>query len=75
MKDFWHPEIADLGFSLTLIVITALIWLLWDMYAYIKDKKTISYYFTKLSFYSPMVPFILGMLISHWFGWTPYGCQ
>ncbi len=61
--------VGDLTVSMGLIAITAIVWLVWDVIAYIKDYNTISYYITNLSFYSPMIPFISGVLCGHWF-WT-----
>jgi len=67
MKTVMHPEVGQLTISMALIAITAISWLVWDVVAYAKGKKTISYYFTNWAYYSPMVPFILGVLIGHWF--------
>lgn len=60
---------GDFTVSAKIISITAIAWLLWDVYAYIKSKKTISHYMVKWSRYSPAIPFIVGFICGHWF-WT-----
>ena len=62
-----HPEVGDLTVSMAVIAVTAIVWLIWDLYAYLKDKKTLSYYIVNWSYYSPMVPFIAGVICGHWF--------
>jgi hypothetical protein len=57
----------DLNLTSGLIVVTALIWIFWDIYVYIKGKKTISHYITNWSYYSPVIPFAVGFLCGHWF--------
>jgi hypothetical protein len=51
------------------IIITALVWLAYDVAMYLAEKETISEVITRASYYSPMVPFIVGLLCGHWF-WT-----
>lgn len=55
-----------------IMIITALVWIVWDIYLYVKkDKdariKTISIIITEFAWYSPMLPFIIGLLCGHWF--------
>ena len=52
-----------------LILITAIIWIVWDIYAYVfgGGNATISVVLTDFSFYSPALPFIMGGLMGHWF--------
>lgn len=54
---------------MAVIAITALVWLVWDVVAYVNDYKTLSYYIVNWAYYSPMLPFISGVLVGHWF-WT-----
>jgi len=61
-------------FSTKLIIVTALTWMFWDIYAYLYKKKTISRVFTEKSFYSPMIPFIVGVLCGHFF-WVAQVCR
>lgn len=61
--------VGDFTVSAAVIAVTALVWLVWDIIAYAKGKKTISHHIVKWSYYSPMIPFIMGMLMGHWF-WT-----
>ena len=65
--------------SLVLMIVTALSWGFYDLYLYYRIKvkkeivtKTLSQLITGFSYYSPMLPFILGVLIGHWM-W-PGGC-
>ena len=46
---------------------TAIVWLVWDVYLYIADKQTISEKMYKASKVSTIVPFIMGVLCGHWF--------
>jgi hypothetical protein len=62
-------ESGDMTGSVAVIALTAVVWLIWDIYAYLTDRKTLSYYITRWSFYTPMVPFIIGFLMGHWL-WT-----
>jgi hypothetical protein len=55
-----------------IIIVTALVWLIWDVYLYIKMKSdpnvwTISMILTQFSWYSPALPFVAGFLMGHWF--------
>lgn len=55
--------------ELIIIVVTVLI-LLWDLYLY-RDKiegNTISQVIIKYSYKYPMIPFVVGVLIGHWWG-------
>jgi len=49
------------------IAVTAVIWVVYDVYAYVTDKPTISGVITRFSWYSPSMPFIAGFLCGHWF--------
>ena len=67
--------ISSLSTTTWIIIVTALVWLVWDIYAFVSKKHvTFSDKITKWSYYSPMVPFILGMLMGHWF-WTTNVCN
>jgi hypothetical protein len=46
---------------------TATIWLIWDVYLYAKEKETISEKMYKASKVSTIVPFMFGVLCGHWF--------
>lgn len=57
----------EIGTTMWLVIATSLIWIVYDIYAYATRKeKTISRVITSASWYSPMPPFILGLLIGHW---------
>lgn len=60
---------SDMSIATWLIIATALIWIVVDVILYLNIKKTstISQVITKFSYYSPMVPFIVGLLAGHWF--------
>lgn len=62
-------EAGDITTSMAVIAVTAIVWLVWDIIAYLTEKKTLSYYIVNWSHYSPMIPFITGVLMGHWF-WT-----
>jgi hypothetical protein len=53
------------------MISTALIWMVWDFYLYINKLPTMSDLITGFSMYSPILPFILGVLIGHW-TWPTY---
>jgi len=47
----------------------------WDIYAWVNDTNaTISVYITDFSMYSPMLPFVFGVLIGHWL-WPAKGSK
>lgn len=52
-----------------IILATFVIWVVWDVYAFIKGGagSTLSVVITDFSYYSPALPLIIGMLIDHWF--------
>ena len=55
-----------------IMIVTALLWIIWDIYLYVRkekhpETKTISVIITEFSYYSPMLPFIAGLLCGHWF--------
>jgi len=52
-----------------LILVTAIVWIVWDLYAYIYggENATVSVVITDFSYYSPAAPFIIGGLMGHWF--------
>jgi hypothetical protein len=50
-----------------LISTTAIVWLLVDVFLYVNKKETISQAIIRMSWYTPMVPFIFGFLCGHWF--------
>lgn len=53
------------------ILITALVWFVYDVYAYVtEDVTTISKWITEFGYYSPIGPFIFGLLIGHFY-WGP----
>ena len=68
MTDVGEPTITT-----WFIIVTAIVWLLWDIYAYWQVSKhnykvpTISMVITEAAWYSPIVPFIFGFLMGHFF--------
>ena len=52
-----------------LILVTSIVWIIWDLYVYIfrEENSTISVVITDFSYYSPACPFIIGGLMGHWF--------
>lgn len=62
------PE-SDMTIATWLIIATALVWIIVDVWLYLRKNKlsTISQVITGFSWYSPMVPFIVGLLAGHWF--------
>jgi hypothetical protein len=51
-----------------IIAATVVLLVLWDVYAYLaEDNATISVVITDASYYTPWVPFALGVLMGHWF--------
>lgn len=60
-------EIGDFTIAGVLISVTAVVWLLVDVYLYAKKKETISQGMLRMAWYTPMVPFIIGFLCGHWF--------
>lgn len=52
-----------------IILSTFIIWIVWDVYAFIHggEAATLSVIITDFSYYSPALPLIIGMLIDHWF--------
>jgi hypothetical protein len=60
-------DVGDFTVTGGLVIITALLWLLWDVYVYISKKETISQFIVKSAWYSPLAPFVFGFLMGHWF--------
>jgi hypothetical protein len=60
---------GDFDLTVGLISLTAIVWLVWDFYVVYKKERSISYWMTKWSYYSPMIPFIIGFILGHWL-WT-----
>ena len=53
--------------SKIMIIVTFIIWIGWDIYAFLFGKDaTLSVVITDWSYYSPMWPFVWGVLIGHW---------
>lgn len=51
-----------------LLFVAALVLLGWDLFAYLTGKdRTISEIVSKAGWYSPMVPFIVGLVVGHLF--------
>jgi hypothetical protein len=50
-----------------LMLLTAAIWLVWDVALYVYDEETISEKMYKASKTTMMVPFVFGVLCGHWF--------
>lgn len=50
-----------------IMVLTALLWLVWDIILFATGEATISDIMTNLSFYTPALPFAAGFLCGHWF--------
>lgn len=51
-----------------LIIITFVVWVIWDLFAYTYGaNSTISVVITDFSYYSPAFPAIAGALVSHFF--------
>jgi hypothetical protein len=46
---------------------TAIVWLVWDVYLYAYDKETISQKMYKASKITMVIPFMFGVLCGHWF--------
>lgn len=57
------------GFTALFIVVSVVIWIVYDIYAIVKGgvKATISAVITEFSWYSPSLPLAVGCLIGHWF--------
>ena len=49
-----------------LIIITAIIWLLVEIYVLLAGKQTISNAVYKYAQRMPILPFIMGLLVGHW---------
>ena len=51
------------------LVVTAVVWIAWDIYAYAfgGGTTTLSSVITDFSYYSPALPLLAGGLIDHWF--------
>jgi hypothetical protein len=52
----------------TIILATAIVWLIWDLYLYFSNKETISQKIIKWNKISIMICFLFGFLMGHWFG-------
>lgn len=67
--------ISKLDATTWIIIATALVWLVFDIFAFVTKKyETFSDKITRWSYYSPIMPFILGVLMGHWF-WTTNVCN
>lgn len=49
------------------IIVTAMVWLGFEVYVIIYKKQTISNAMYDFATKMPMVPFIIGLLMGHWF--------
>lgn len=60
-------KIGDFTIAGILVSLTAIVWLILDIYLYKKSgEATISEAIRKWSYYSPVIPFIFGFLLGHW---------
>tara|TARA_R110000744_G_C19102445_1_gene533741 strand:- start:234 stop:428 length:195 start_codon:yes stop_codon:yes gene_type:complete len=57
-----NPTIAGI-----LIIITAIIWLIVEIYVLYYKKQTISSAMYSYAKNMPIIPFIIGLLMGHWF--------
>lgn len=62
-----EPMVGDLTISALIIIVTSLIWIVWDVIAYVKKWRTISNVIIKFGFYSPPFVFACGFIAGHWF--------
>lgn len=54
--------------SMIMIIASFVIWIAWDIYAYFfGTDSTLSVVVTDWSHYTPMWPFLFGVLMGHWF--------
>lgn len=59
--------------SKLIIVIVVVLAAIWDVYAYLNEENsTFSVIITDWAYYTPLVPFLFGMLMGHWF-WPAKG--
>ncbi len=59
--------------SKLIVIVTFVIWVVWDIYAYFAaEDATLSVVITDWAYYSPMWPFLWGVLMGHWF-WPARG--
>ena len=50
------------------MIATFVIWVGWDIYAYLNEENsTFSVIITDWAYYTPMLPFFVGVLCGHWF--------
>jgi len=50
-----------------LITGTAVVWLIYDIYAYVTGNvSTISHEMVEFSYYSPTAPLVIGIILGHW---------
>lgn len=57
-----------LNWTTGLILVTAVVWLGYDIYAYLTNGvTTISAEIVAFSWYSPLAPFALGMIMGHFY--------
>ena len=49
------------------IIATALVWFVFEMYVLIAKKQTISNAMYELAKRNPSLPFVIGLLMGHWF--------
>lgn len=60
-------------YSKCIIVLMTIALVVWDVYAYLNEENsTFSVIITDWSYYSPMFPFVAGVLMGHWF-WPARG--
>lgn len=62
-----NGEVGDFTISGILILITAFIWLVIDIWLLVKERETISQRMWLWSRYFGAITFITGMLCGHWF--------
>lgn len=61
-------EVGDFTTTGIFIIVTALIWIVYDAYAYVtKKEETLSAAIRRWAYYSPIIPFFIGLLIGHWY--------
>lgn len=59
--------IGDFTLAGVTLIITAILWLVLDVYMYVKDKKTLSVQVYEWSKMTITIPFLLGFICGHWF--------
>lgn len=60
-------EPGELTIAGIVLIVVSLVLLIVDIVLYVQKKRTISQVITGFSYYSPMGPLVLGILLGHWF--------